>query len=202
MRGIDEKMTREKFMCELEKKLKRFPKEDVADALEFYNEYLEDAGIGMKDEVPQEMESVDKVASQIIAELVDKVSSDKPTSVKKGLSGVTIALLSIFAAPIALPLLICVAALIFAVVILIASLLLTGLCISAGALVSGIVFTVSSLLTVAGTGTGIFFSLGIGLIFTGIGILGFMGMIPLIEWSCFGVTNLFKNIAGKIKKRA
>lgn len=95
-------MNKDEFLAGLKKSLKRLPPEDAADAVEYYEEYLEDAGPKNEAAALGAWGPPERVASQISAEYAMKRMEEQP-SAKKGLSTVWVVILAIFASPIAIP---------------------------------------------------------------------------------------------------
>lgn len=63
-------MNRIEFMTELAALLQDVPEEERRDAMQFYNDYFDDAGEGKESEVISELESPKKVAEKIKADLL------------------------------------------------------------------------------------------------------------------------------------
>ena len=89
-------MDKNEFLSRLREKLKRLPPEDINDAMEYYEEYLEDAG------PENEAAVIAAVASQVLTDYAVKQMKKEP-SARRGLSTIWIVLLAIFASPIAIP---------------------------------------------------------------------------------------------------
>ena len=64
-------MNRIEFMAELSRLLEGIPEEDRLDALNYYNDYFDDAGSENEQNVIEELESPEKVAMKIKAERGD-----------------------------------------------------------------------------------------------------------------------------------
>lgn len=62
-------MTRSEFMKELENLLSDIPSDEKSEAIQYYNNYLDDAGIEQEDEVLKELGSPSQVAAIIKADL-------------------------------------------------------------------------------------------------------------------------------------
>lgn len=122
-------MTKDRFLTELENKLKRLPERERREAIEYYREYFADAGSEREQEVIAALKSPAHVASKILAEFASKKlhdhtqNADDTLDKKKRASTSSIGkiivfmLLALFAAPIALPVLVLVAVCIFLVLI-------------------------------------------------------------------------------------
>lgn len=120
-------MNRKQYMEELKIKLKRLPKEDYEKAIEYYEEYFDEAGAENEQQAIEDLGNPRDAADQIIREFAtdNERQEEAKKDMKKGISGVWIAILAICASPIALPILIVVVTLLFTFVIVIVSLFLS-----------------------------------------------------------------------------
>ncbi len=172
-------MSRAEFMKQLEAALSRVPKEERENAIAYYNEYFEEAGKEQEGEIIKSLGSPQRIASQIIAGIaVKKFESDPMPSVKKGVSAIWLVILSIFAAPVALPIAIAIAACIFAfavtiTVVIFAMLLTVIAAFLAGIACVGVGF--SDLVVQPLVGIGV---LGLGSIMIGVSLLA--GMLVVL----------------------
>ncbi|WP_206459947.1 DUF1700 domain-containing protein [Anaerovorax sp. IOR16] len=115
-------MSRAEFMRQLEDALSRVPKDERDSVLAYYNEYFDEAGEENEQEVLKELDSPQTIASKIMADVAAKtIGTDSMPTVKKGVSAIWLIILAIFAAPIALPVAIAVAACIFGLVVTVAA---------------------------------------------------------------------------------
>ncbi len=143
-------MTRKEFLDDLSNRLKRLPKQERLEAIKFYEEYFDDAGIENEQKVISELRSPAHIASKILSEYAEKEASAimnfgskdykntdakerrhaRKDSAKGGFRAVWFTILGIFAAPIAIPLAIAfsvvVVALCIALIALIGALLIGG----------------------------------------------------------------------------
>ncbi len=111
-------MTRKEFLDSLNDRLKRLPAEERLNAIKFYEEYFDEAGIENEQNVISELKSPAHIASKILSEYAKKEASSimqfgkkkqKKTKRKKDCAtgsfrAVWFTILAIFAAPIAVPL--------------------------------------------------------------------------------------------------
>lgn len=164
-------MSREQFISELRLKLARLPQEELEAALEYYQEYFDEAGPEREAAIIQELGSPAQVAKQIMGEHVLREVEQKSISPKKSLSALWIILLAIFASPIALPLAIAFVALVFALVVTVGSLVIAGCAVVLAFGLSFIAMVVAAIITVfIHPATGLFM-VGIGLAFGGASLL-------------------------------
>ena len=95
-------MTRREFMTELAARLHRLPKEDLQAALQYYEEYFDEAG----SQNEQEVISPAHVASKILSDYAVKEAKKARASTKSGWRAFWFTILAICAAPVAVPLII------------------------------------------------------------------------------------------------
>ncbi len=175
-------MTKSEYMKILSHRLRRLPKEDYYRAIEYFEEYFAEAGPGHEEEAIQDLGNPEEAANALIVDFAAQSVEEPPKSVKKGLSAVWIAVLAVFAVPVALPvavglvmvagmLLVCIGIVLFCVVV-------TAVSAVAGGIISifgGIVLLFQS------PGDGLC-NLGLGLFFAGAGLLFTYGSILLFKW--------------------
>ena len=99
-------MTRREFMTELAARLHRLPKEDLQAALQYYEEYFDEAGSQNEQEVIRELRSPAHVASKILSDYAVKEAKKARASTKSGWRAFWFTILAICAAPVAVPLII------------------------------------------------------------------------------------------------
>ncbi len=125
-------MNKEEYLRQLKEKLKRLPREDFERAVEYYEEYFQEAGEENEAKAIEDLGSPQEAAEQIIHDMALDYSKEPVKDVKSGMNAVWVALLALCAAPVALPLLLTGAVLIIAAGIvvwaLLLALLLTGVC--------------------------------------------------------------------------
>ena len=191
-------MNRSDFFKRLEQGLSRVTAEERQAALDYYNEYFDDAGEENEQKVIAELGSPYQLAARIKADSAIKhLGEEKKPSVKKGISAVWMVILAIFAAPIALPLAIGAAALAIA-------LILTIICILAALIIGivalffgGILLLVAGIAVIATSFPTALFNVGIGLVALGIAILAGV-LIATATRGIFGA--IAKSINRKLNK--
>lgn len=164
-------MSKEVYLKELRRRLKKLPGEEVAAALDYYSEYFDEAGEENSDRVIGELGSPALVASQILADYAVKGLENDSESPKKGISAIWFIILAIFAAPIALPLVISIFCLVFTLVILCAAFIFTFFVTVMALCFSGIISIIAGFSVIFQHWPTALFFIGSGLIATGIGIL-------------------------------
>ena len=97
-------MNRDEYMKQMRHHLRRLPKEDYDRAIEYFEEYFEEAGPDHEQQAIEDLGSPEIAADQIIRDLAMENAAKPNVSVKRGMSAVWVGILAVFAAPIGLPL--------------------------------------------------------------------------------------------------
>ena len=165
-------MNRSEFFKKLEQGLTRVSKEERDAALDYYNEYFDDAGLENEQAVIEELGSPAQIAARIKADsAVKKLEADNKPSMKKGISAVWLVILAIFAAPIALPLAIGAAALAIGLLAALIGVVIALVVSVAAFFIGGVVVVISGIAVIATSVPTAIFSIGVGLLILGISIL-------------------------------
>lgn len=190
-------MTKNDFLSGLDYRLKQLPWEERQNAMHYYIEYFDDAGVENEQKVIMELGSPQAVASQILSDYAIKGLDAKQTGVKKGASSIWLVVLAIFAAPIALPLAIAFAAILLSVFAVLFSLVAAG-----GAIViAGVTCFIASFMVVfQSVPTTMFFG-GCGLLLVGLGTLMLLGMIGACKGAFALTSKIFKSISKKRRNK-
>ena len=129
-------MTKSEYMKKLSYSLRRLPKEDFNQAIDYFEEYFAEAGEENEQQAIEDLGSPEDAAKELIMNLAEKNMEQPPKTVKHSFKAVWIGILGICAAPIALPIalsLICViAAVIVSVFCVFAGLFLTAVTLAGG----------------------------------------------------------------------
>ncbi|MDO5425689.1 MAG: DUF1700 domain-containing protein [Eubacteriales bacterium] len=190
-------MNKEAYLARLAERLKRLPKEDFDRAMEYYQEYFEEAGPENEAQAIEDLGEPEQAAEQILRDLAVQNAEEPEKGVKRKLSAVWIGILAVFAAPVALPVGAALAAVVLAVLVMAAALLI-------GALLVAVCLVAAAVCGVAG-GIGLLFqapadgvaTLGAGLAMGGVGLFAVMGCGKLCKVVLDGIVKLF----GKMIKR-
>lgn len=99
-------MTREKYMAQLKKHLRKLPSEDYEDAVDYFNEYFNETDAEGEQKLMRELGSPKKAAADLISNLLDKkIQEESECQKTPSRSTLRIAVLALLAAPVAGPLL-------------------------------------------------------------------------------------------------
>ncbi len=152
-------MTRKEFLDDLNNRLKRLPEQERLDAIKFYEEYFDDAGVENEQKVIEELRSPAHIASKILSEYAEKEASsimqfgdknhkksdkkkrrkERKDYAKGGVRAVWFTILGIFAAPIAIPLAIAFSVLVVALCLTLVCLILALLIGGSALLIAGFI---------------------------------------------------------------
>lgn len=189
-------MNKDSYLQELRARLSnRMPPQELENVMAYYGEYFDEAGPEREAEVISELGSPERLSHQVIGDHMardlerPRVSGEPPR--RRGPGVVWTVVLALFAAPIAIPLAVALAAVALALVVsalaLVAGIGLGGVaCIAMGAFMGssglGAVFS-------GGIATTMYF-VGGGLLAAGIGVLLLLGAVA-ISGLCFtGIARL------------
>lgn len=183
-------MNRQEFIKKLESELSKLPKDEVKDAIDYYNEYLDDAGLENEEAALKELGNPSRIATQIKADFaVKQLSAKREVGNSEGKKGVAIiwwVILGIFTAPVALPIAITGGLLAICILLTIAIIVITGLFCVAAFFVAGI-----AALIVGVSILFINFANGIFALGTGMALIGATALLGLgIVFSTKALVNL------------
>jgi len=157
------RVNKSEFMNELRIRLRRLPPDEIENAVNYYEEYFNDAGPKNERQTIDALGSPSIVASKIIGEFAvsdavkdrdaERVQAEESKRHKK-VSPLIITILAVCASPIALPIAICVVVLVLSLAIVLFSFIISGAAIT----IAGVFSMVTSLWTFTyGYGTGLFY---------------------------------------------
>ena len=116
-------MSKEEYLNQLHKYLRKLPRQDYEDAMEYFTEYFQETDEEGAAELMKELGTPKEAARELMANLLDKkieehqnYDTDGQTRAEKKGSGkhvIWIALLVLFAAPVRAPLLVALAAVLY-----------------------------------------------------------------------------------------
>ncbi len=165
-------MNRSEFFKQLQQGLSKVSKEERDAALNYYNEYFDDAGVENEQRVMEELGSPLQIAARIKADsAVRKLDGEKRPSMKKGISAVWWVILAIFAAPIALPLAIGAAALAIGLIAVLIAIIIALVVSVAAFFIAGALLLISGIAAIATSVPVAVFTIGVGVAALGVTIL-------------------------------
>lgn len=168
-------MNKEQFMLQLREELRRLPPDEVDNALEYYEEYLAEAGPENEAATIASWGSPAKIASKISTQYeMKQVIANK--SDKKGLSAIWVVILAIFASPIAIPVAAALAMVVLALAIVVIALVASLGIVALSFAFSGLICVAAGISMIASSFPTFLFFIGAGLFLAGAGV----AMCPFI----------------------
>lgn len=206
-------MTRQEYMEQLKKYLKRLPKEDYENAIEYFSEYFDEAGPQKEQQVMKELGEPKEAARELLLNLLQEsvendqdiveekaaVQPEAASGGKKRSPGkiILLAILVLCASPVSLALLVGVLAVLLAVVVtataVIFSLGITSIAATAGGIVT-VGFGATLILKSAAAAC---MMIGGGFLMAGIGILAGVLTIYICKWCANGIGRLVNRFVRK-----
>ena len=179
-------LTKEEYLAQLKKYLKRLPKEDYNNAMDYFTEYFEDAGPEGEAALIQELGTPKEAAYEILDNLITEKRKDPDTPIWKI---IFLTFLSICAAPIGGALALTIIALALAGVLVIVAGLLAIFSFGI-AFIRGIIAITASL-------SGASLISGAGLFSIGISILAILAVFCFCKWIVLVLAHFIQNMSRK-----
>lgn len=176
-------MNKHEFLAALRRKLKKLPYAEVENAINYYEEYFNEAGKENEQQVLMQLGSPDLIASKIMGEYV--INETKTTSGSGGKSPWLI-ILAIIASPIALSVAVTAAALVFAAFVTYFAFGVSGVALIAGGVFS-VMLSVRMIFTEFPTAL---FFFGFGLFSFSAGVAILLGSVKLSKVSGIGLQKM------------
>lgn len=187
-------MTKEEYLTQLKKYLKRLPKEDYNNAMDYFTEYFEDAGPEGEAALMQELGTPKEAAYDILDNLITEKRNDPGTPVWKIL---LLTLLIICAAPLGGSLALAVLAVLLACVVVIVVGILCILTFGAMFVIIGGKLFIRGVIAITASLSGASLISGAGLFSVGIGILAVVAVVCFCKWIILGLAHLIQNMSRK-----
>ena len=200
-------MSKEEYLNQLHKYLRKLPRQDYEDAMEYFTEYFQETNEEGAAELMKELGTPKEAARELMANLLDKkieehqnYETDGYTRAEKKGSGkhvIWIALLVLFAAPVGAPLLVALAAVVLSLVVCMLAILLCVVLLAACLVIIGGKIIARGILAVPISMSGFAMLTGSGLLSMGAGILGVLLCIYLCKWSSMLIAKLVRRITNR-----
>ena len=194
-------MTRTEYLAQLDNYLKKLPAKDYQEAMDYFTEYFDEVGPEGEAAAIAELGNPKEAAHEIIINLLDKKieeDSQEASSVKNSKQIVQIAILSILAAPLAIPLLILALTLIFTFFLLVSVLAFVMAVFTFAMLLLGASLIWDSLTLGMATSIPAFaLSLGMSLLALGLAGLFYLSIGPILRFIKLSFVKLAQALARK-----
>lgn len=191
-------MGREDFLKGLENALSGMPPEEIQEAVEFYREYLDEAGPENESEVLKSLGSPASVAAGLRADVAVREYNAAPhTTVRRGIGTIWLLILALLASPVALPVTIALIAVIVALVVVAVVMLLVIFVAAGSSLVSGFWRLITIFTLASGGADAILYAVGGGITAIGMSLLLFVAGVMLSRLAFRGLVYLVGKLSRK-----
>ena len=178
-------MTQSQFLRVLSRRLRGLPEAEREEALRYYKEYLQDAGLDPKADVTPLVGTPHECARGILADSL--IRREQEATVRSGWQSFWLVLLGIFAAPVALPLAIAAFVLLIVVFAVLAALFVSGVALA----IAGVALLPAAIFMAGALGQGLI-AAGYGLLLISVGILMMIGTAALWRLVVRGMAALLR----------
>ena len=193
-------MTKVEYLAKLDKYLRKLPKEDYQEAMDYFSEYFEEAGPENEAQVIAELGTPKEAARDIISRLLDEKIIDQEKTPKSRVSMVWLAILAILSAPVTLPLALFLFLAVITILALGVSAIAVVLSLGVAFLTSGIymLFDSWSYLNISFSATAL--SFGLGLLALGLSLLALLAAGAVCKVVGRSIVNLARKTENKRRK--
>ena len=197
-------MTREEYMKKLQKYLRKLPKQDYDDAIDYFNEYFSDTDEEGQQKLMEELGTPKEAAADLMYNLLDRKiqEQDEIDEEKKSKKGIiTLSVLAILSTPITVPLFIALLAVLLAVAICVVCVIFSDFIAAFSILLVGGKLLLRGLVSFPYSVSGALTITGCGLLGFGCAILLYLLGIYLCKWTGMLLVKLAQVLAGKRGKK-
>lgn len=193
-------MTKVEYLAKLDKYLRKLPKEDYQEAMDYFSEYFEEAGPENEAQVIAELGTPKEAARDIISRLLDEKIIDQEKTPKSRVSMVWLAILAILSAPVTLPLALFLFLAVITILALGVAAIAVVLSLGVAFLTSGIymLFDIWSYLNISFSATAL--SFGLGLLALGLSLLALLAAGAVCKVVGRSIVNLARKTENKRRK--
>ena len=191
-------MTRKEYMEQLKKYLKRLPKEDYDNAIEYFSEYFDEAGAENEQQVMEELGQPKEAAGELLLNLLQETTTHSPAKTKRSPGKIILlAFLVLCASPVSLALLIGALGVLFAVVVVIATVIFSLGVTCAATVAGGIMLSGFGATLIFKSVAAACMMVGGGFLMAGAGILIGVLTIYICKWCATGIGRLVNGFVRK-----
>lgn len=188
-------MNRQEFMYRLAAELSKMPRDEMQAAMEYYDEYFDEAGPEREQEAIRELGSPERIAAQIKADYAMRQLEEPGMgrSPRKGLRAFLWVILGVFAAPVALPVAIALGVCVLAVFICLFAVAISLIIAFGATCASGIALVGVGIVGLSGSVAAGIMLIGMGLVSAGITAILCVGVV-------IGVRAIVRLLAKRLRK--
>ena len=192
-------MTRTEYLTQLELYLKKLPQADQIEAMDYFRELFDDAGVEGEEELIASLGTPKEAAHEVLSNLLDKKINEAPAQ-KNNRQLLHIALLALLAAPIGIPVGIAIILTIIALFIASASVILAFFTVSVTGILLGGLFIVESFSVLAQAKSAFILIFGSGLLAIGASSLVLLGISYVARFFGLLIVRLVQFVLKKGKR--
>ncbi|MFC3931331.1 DUF1700 domain-containing protein [Streptococcus dentapri] len=185
-------MTRNDYLKKLDKYLKKLPQKDYEEAMEYFTEYFDEAGSENEEQVIQELGDPGETANEILSNLLKEKANHTNSSPKNYAAIVWIAILAVFASPIALPLAFAFIGFLLTFLIMGAAFIFILFTFALTGLITGVAIFIDGIRYLSVTAAGSSMGVGLGLLCVGLALLAILAGSELSKWFSRGTVRLVR----------
>lgn len=164
-------MKKDEYLSQLDHYLRKLPREDYQEAIEYFQEYFEEAGPENEAALMEELGSPKEAAYDLIQNLLDKELSASQSTKRNFWKISTLITLVILASPLAFPIAIFFIALLFTILALFGAFLFTLLTLGTTGILTSIAAFYESFVNLISSPASFAFGIGAGTFLLGLGSL-------------------------------
>lgn len=164
-------MKKDEYLSQLDHYLRKLPREDYQEAIEYFQEYFEEAGPENEAALMEELGSPKEAAYDLIQNLLDKELSASQSTKRNFWKISTLITLVILASPLAFPIAIFFIALLFTILALFGAFLFTLLTLGTTGILTSIAAFYESFVNLISSPASFAFGIGTGTFLLGLGSL-------------------------------
>lgn len=193
-------MTKVDYLAKLDKYLRKLPKEDYQETMDYFSEYFEEAGPENEAQVIAELGTPREAARDIISRLLDEKIINQEKTPKSRVSMVWLAILAVIITPVALPLALVLFLAVITILALGVAAIAVVLSLGVAFLTSGIymLFDSWSYLNISFSATAL--SFGLGLLALGLSLLTLLAAGAVCKVVGRSIVNLARKTENKRRK--
>ena len=192
-------MTRTEYLTQLELYLKKLPQADQIEAMDYFRELFDDAGVEGEEELIASLGTPKEAAHEVLSNLLDKKINEVPAQ-KNNRQILHIALLALLAAPIGIPVGIAIILTIIGLFIAAGSVILAFFAVSVTGILLGGLFIVESFSVLAQAKSAFILIFGAGLLAIGASSLVLLGISYVARFFGLLIVRLVQFVLKKGKR--
>jgi uncharacterized membrane protein len=188
------KLDKNEYLRKLDKKLKRLPPDERANAIAYYAEYFDEAGTENFVYAMDCLGNPSVVAAGILAEYTYQEVKADQSKIKRGISAVWFAIIGVLALPIGIPLVISILCVAFAIIVSLGAVFISLFASAFACAVCGLALAIVGFIVIPSSIAAAVLHIGIGLVLLSLGLLLGYCTYKLLWLTMRGIIFLFTKI--------